>query len=106
MAQGSASQAKVDRIFGHPRFQELVRRRSRFARTLTLIMVAAYGSFILSVAFAPAWLARPLAEGPITRGMAFALGVAVLAVVLTGLYVRRANVEFDGLTRRLFEDLP
>ncbi len=95
----------VARILAHPRFHDLVERRSRFAWLLTAIMVGTYFGFILAVAFVPAWLALPLAGGPMTVGMGFGLVVALVAVALTGLYVRRANLEFDDLTRRLFEDL-
>ncbi|EBS6254620.1 DUF485 domain-containing protein, partial [Salmonella enterica subsp. enterica serovar Chester] len=39
-----------------PRFQELVRKRSRFSWTLSAITLVLYVSFIILIAFDPQWL--------------------------------------------------
>jgi uncharacterized membrane protein (DUF485 family) len=39
--------------------------------------------------------------GPVTLGFPLGLGVILSAVVLTGIYVVRANGEFDTLTRNV-----
>jgi len=98
--------ALIDKIGRDPEFRDLERRRSRFAWTLTLIMVAIYFGFILTVAFEPAILARPLVDGGITTlGIPLGVGVILAAFVLTGLYVRRANTDFDATTERIIERL-
>lgn len=87
----------IRRILESPAFGELRRRRRRFSTLLTVLMLAIYYGFIVAIAFAPGWLATPI-DGVITLGIPLGLGVIVSAIGLTGLYVRRANREFDQLT--------
>ncbi|MGE0024589.1 MAG: DUF485 domain-containing protein [Hyphomicrobium sp.] len=86
-----------------PEFQALHRRRARFAWTLSAIMAAIYFGFILTVAFAPHVLAMPIAGSTTTLGIPLGVGVIAAAFVLTGLYVRRANTDFDVATGRIVE---
>lgn len=84
-------------IFADPAFQAVQRRRSRFSWLLALIMLVTYFGFILVIAFKPALLAMPLGPNTvITWGIPIGVGIIVLGFVLTGLYVQRANGEFDS----------
>ena len=85
----------------NPKFQELVRRRSSFAWTLAIVMLVIYYGFILLVAFGKGFLATRIGSGVMTVGIPLALGVIVMAFVLTAIYVQRANGEFDKLTDEL-----
>lgn len=87
------------RIMNSPAFAELRARRGRFAAILTTLMLVIYYGFILAIAFAPEWLAIRI-DGVITLGIPLGLGVILSAIVLTGIYVRRANGEFDALTAK------
>ncbi|HLN08134.1 MAG TPA: DUF485 domain-containing protein [Xanthobacteraceae bacterium] len=93
----------VDRVSHDPQFQELVARRSRFAWSLSAAMLIIYFGFIFLIAFAPKILAIPLGSGVTTVGIPVGLFVIVSAFVLTGIYVRRANSEFDVMTRQIIE---
>lgn len=93
--------AVLDRIGRDPEFQHLVRSRTSFAWTLSVMMVVIYFGFILLVAFAPKFLGAPLGSGVMTVGIPVGLFVIVSAFILTGLYVRRANSEFDALTEKI-----
>jgi uncharacterized membrane protein (DUF485 family) len=84
----------------NPDFQELERTRGRLGWTLTAIMLVVYFGFILMVAFAPKLMAMPV-FGTISLGFPLGLGVILIAILLTGLYVLRANDAFDTLTRRI-----
>lgn len=95
---------RIESIAADPRYGALVRRRDRFAWTLTGIVLAAYFGFILLVAFDKALLATPIAGGATSLGIPIGLGIIVLSVVLTGVYVRRANGEFDAETAALLAD--
>jgi uncharacterized membrane protein (DUF485 family) len=87
------------RIAAHPAYQSLKARRTRFGVVLTLAMLAVYYGFILLVAFDKPLLAQPLGPGVTTTlGMPIGLGVIVFTIVITGIYVRRANREFDRLS--------
>ena len=94
-----------DRVLQSPRFQELVRQRTSFAWTLTIVMLIIYFGFILLVAFAKPLLATKIGSGVTSTGIVLGLGVIVSAFVLTGIYVWRANSRFDELTRNLTKEL-
>ncbi|EFT9451205.1 TPA: DUF485 domain-containing protein [Salmonella enterica] len=94
------------RIEDSARFRELVEKRQRFATILSVIMLAVYISFILLIAFAPGWLGTPLHAGTsITRGIPIGVGVIVISFVLTGIYIWRANGEFDRLNNAVLHEV-
>ena len=83
----------------NPSFQELVRRRGRFAWTLSAIVLTVFYGFVMVVAFKPDLLALPVSQGSaLTVGVAAGLVMFSSFWILTALYVRRANGEFDALT--------
>jgi uncharacterized membrane protein (DUF485 family) len=84
-------------IAAHPKYQELKSKRSSFGWWLTLAMMLVYYGFIVLVAFNKPFLASRLGEGVMTVGMPIGLGVILFTVVITVVYVRRANREFDML---------
>jgi uncharacterized membrane protein (DUF485 family) len=86
----------AERISGDERYQALVRTRSRFAWRLTLIVLIVYFGFIGVVAFNKPLLAASLSGGATSVGIPVGLGIIVLSILLTGLYVRRANGAFDN----------
>ena len=86
------------RILNDPNYQRLKARRSRFGWTLTLAMLLVYYGFILLVAFNKPFLASRLGEGVTSVGMPIGLAVIVFTVIITAIYVRRANTEYDSLT--------
>ncbi len=92
--------AEIARIKMDPRFRELERKRNAFSWTLCAIMLVAYFAFIFLVAFAGPIVATPI-DGVITLAFPLGLGVIVLAILLTGIYVVKANGEYDELTRQL-----
>jgi uncharacterized membrane protein (DUF485 family) len=91
----------TQRIANDPRYQELKSRRSRFGWWLTAAMMVVYYGFILLVAFDKPFLATRLGAGVTTIGMPIGLGVIVFTIVITGIYVRRANKEYDALTEQI-----
>ncbi|AWQ20388.1 membrane protein [Pantoea ananatis] len=94
------------KIESNPRFQELVHKRQSFALLLSLIMLVLYVGFILLIAFAPGWLGTPLHAGTnVTRGIPLGVGLIVISFVLTGVYVWRANGEFDRLTKAILSEV-
>lgn len=94
----------VQRIRNHPKYQELLKKRRRFGWSLAILMLAVYYGFILLVAYAKDFLGTPVSEGSVmTIGIPIGIGVILFAFVLTGIYVWRANAEFDRLTREIKE---
>ena len=86
------------RILNDPNYQALKAKRSRFGWWLTLAMLVVYYGFILLVAFDKPFLATRLGAGVTTIGMPIGLAVIVFTVVITAIYVMRANSEYDALT--------
>lgn len=94
--------AHLKRIEANPDFIELVRSRRTFGWTLTIIMLVIYYGYIALVAYDKPLIAQPL-FGAVTVGLVIGIGVIVSAVLLTGIYVLRANGKFDELSRRIVE---
>jgi uncharacterized membrane protein (DUF485 family) len=88
----------TSRILRDPNYQALKSRRSRFGWWLAAAMMVVYYGFILLVAFDKPFLATRLGNGVTTIGMPLGLAVIVFTVVITGIYVHRANGEYDRLT--------
>ncbi len=96
------SAAVYERIRQNPRFNELVQKRSRFAWTLAATVLVIFYGFVMMVAFLPAGLGEPIAEGSmVTFGVCACLFMFVFFWLLTAVYVRRANSEFDALTQEV-----
>ena len=97
------SEDVVEKVRAHPRYRELVRKRHTFGWQLTALMFVVYYGFILLVAFDKELLASRFGPGVMTLGIPIGFGVIVFTVVLTGIYVRRANGEFDRMTAEILE---
>ena len=91
----------ADKIAAHPKYRELKAKRTSFGWTLTIMMMVVYYGFILLVAFNKPFLLQKLGSGVMTLGMPIGLAVIVFTIVITGIYVRRANSEFDDLTEEI-----
>jgi len=95
-------QNMVDQIKADPNFQKLVKERSKFAWKLTISMLVVYFTFILTIAFDPSALAVPLGDDTVTTvGIPVGIAIIIFAFAVTGIYVRRANSEFDELTQKI-----
>jgi len=88
----------VRRIKADPDYQTLVRTRSRFGWTLTWAMMLVYYGFTLLVAFNKEFLGSRIGEGVMTWGIPLGLFVILFTIVVTGIYVNRANSRYDDLT--------
>jgi uncharacterized membrane protein (DUF485 family) len=89
--------ATLKRIESDPNFKKLVHDRTSFGWTLTIIMLVIYYGFIALVAFAPDVIATKI-SGDITVGIILGVAIILSAIALTGIYVMRANAEYDDLT--------
>lgn len=99
------SSAMYQHMRANPKFQELVARRGRFAWTLSLITLVMFYGFVLVVAFNPMSLGQPIAEGSRwTIGVTVELFMFVFFWILTAVYVKRANGEFDAINQEIIKD--
>jgi uncharacterized membrane protein (DUF485 family) len=94
----------LDRISKNPKFLEFVAMRSRYGIIMSIISAAAYYGFILLVAFDKPLLATKIGAGVMTLGVPLGVGVIVFTIILTWIYVRRANTEFDATNEAIIKE--
>ncbi len=95
----------VDKIQRHPKYLELRKKRNSFGWMLTLVMMVVYYGYIALIAFNKPFLAQPIGAGVTSLGIPIGMGVIIFTVLITGIYVRRANSEFDDLTTDILKDV-
>ncbi len=67
-------------------------------------MMVVYCGYIAPIAWNKGFLSQSLGAGVTTIGIPIGMGVIVMTILITGVYVRRANGEFDALTREILEE--
>ena len=93
------------RVEANPKYHQLVKTRSTYSIWMTACVMVVYFGYILLIAFDGEWLGTKLSAGMTTSiGIPLGVGVIVFTIVLTNLYVRRANAEFDRLTGEIIEE--
>jgi uncharacterized membrane protein (DUF485 family) len=95
---------QIERIKNNPKYQELVTKRSKFAWTLSIIMLVVYYAFIMTIAFSPETLGQKIGDGVITIGIPVGIAIIFISFILAGVYVHRANGEFDDLTQEIKDE--
>ena len=94
----------VTKIVANPKYQQLVSTRTTYGWILTIIMLIVYYGYTAVIAFDKELFHTRLSDGVMTLGIPVGLGVILFTIVITGIYVRRANSEFDRLTREIVEE--
>jgi uncharacterized membrane protein (DUF485 family) len=94
----------VAKIEANPKYHELRRKRNSFGWLLTIIMMVVYYGYIALIAFNKPFLAQPIGAGVTSLGIPIGMFVIVFTIVITGLYVRRANGEYDRLTAEILKE--
>ena len=93
------------KIRANPKFTEMVGKRTRFAIILSLTVLVPYYTFMMITAFNPALLAQPISAGSIiTIGWPIGVLLIVGSWLTTGIYIRRANGEFDTLNGQILKE--
>lgn len=89
-----------NKIASSAQFNELVRKRNRFAFTLSAIVLIVYYIFVLFAATQGESFATPVADGSkVVIGLLIGWGIQIFSFLMTGVYVNRANGEFDAMTK-------
>jgi len=103
-APAARSDDVTERIRANPKYQELRRKRNGLGWALTLAMLVVYYGYVSLIAFNKPFLSQPIGTGVTTLGVPIGMAVIIFTIVITGIYVRRANNEFDALTRAILEE--
>lgn len=92
-------------IRANPKYQQLRKTRNTYGWIMTILMLVVYYGYISLIAFNKSFLAQPLGDtGVTTVGIPIGVGVILFTIVITGIYVRRANTEFDALKEELIKE--
>ena len=95
----------VEKIRANPKFLEMVGIRNTYSIIMTIVMMVVYFGYILLIAFNKGFLAQKLGPGMVTSiGVPMGLGVIVITIILTTIYVRRANTEFDAMKDEIVKE--
>ena len=93
------------KIRANPKYQQLRSTRNAYGWIMTALMLIVYYGYTALVAFNKAFLATPLGpNGVMTIGIPIGVGVILFTIIITGIYVRRANTEFDALKQQVIEE--
>jgi uncharacterized membrane protein (DUF485 family) len=94
------------RIYNHPRYQELVRGRSRLAWTLSAITLGSFFALILVGVVRPDLLAVSVSDSGVVT-IAVLVGVIMLALfwLLTGVYLQRTTRVYDKINEQILRDV-
>ena len=93
------------RVEANPKYHKLVSMRSSYSIVMTILVMVVYYGYILLVAFNKEWLATKIGAGMVTSiGIPLGVGVIVTTIILTNIYVRRANTAFDSLNAEIIKE--
>ncbi len=100
------SQSNINaKIRSNPKFAELVGKRTRFAIILSLVVLVPYYTFMWLVSQQPQLFTAKISDGSVvTIGWPIAALIVVVGWLLTGVYVSRANGEFDTMTQEILKE--
>lgn len=99
------AQETYERIRANPKFQQFVSKRNKYSIVMSILMIIAYYGYILLIAFDKPFLATKMGPGMVTSiGIPMGVGVIVFTIVLTWIYVRRANTEFDAEAEAIIKE--
>ena len=94
------------RVEANPKYQLLLNLRRNFSIVMTILVMLVYYGYILLIAFDRELLASKIGEGMTTSlGIPMGVGVILITIVLTNIYVRRANREFDALNKEIIAEV-
>ena len=95
----------VAQVSASPTYQKLVKTRSAYGWWLTALMMIVYYGFTLLVAYAKPFMGSRISPDSVyTWAIPIGLFVLVFTIIITGIYVRRANGEFDSITEEILKE--
>lgn len=97
--------SKIEKIKNLPEYQQLVRERTGLAWKLSIFMLVVYYGYILLLAFNPEFFTAIVSGNYVSIGFPVGVAIIVLAFLLTGYYVKRANSVFDELTAKIKKEV-
>lgn len=98
--------SQVQAILNNPDFQYMVRKKSSMSNIFSILTVVMYATYMLMLGFNPKFFATPVSEGSVTTiGIYLGLAVIIFSIILTAIYVKKANGEYDAMTNKVINDI-
>ncbi|MFZ4538955.1 DUF485 domain-containing protein [Propionivibrio sp.] len=95
----------VARVEANPKYHKLVSMRSSYSIKMTILAMFFYYGYILLIAFNKEWLSTKIGAGMVTSiGIPMGVGVILITIILTNIYVRHANTVFDSLNAEIIKE--
>ncbi len=94
----------AEKIQKNPKYHELIKKRDGLAWLLTAIVFFMYMGFILMIAYAPGILTATIGDTVVPQGLLIGVGVILASCITTGIYVYKANGEFDAIVHEIVEE--
>jgi len=89
------TKSKAQQLVDSTAFKAFVKRRWLYSLIMAALMLAAYFTFIIIIAFNKAIFAIKIAPS-LTVGIVAGLGIIIFAWLMTGIYVTWANKYYDA----------
>lgn len=94
------------RVLSHPKFINMAKRKSRLRWVFSALMFIVYFTFIALIGLNPEAFATPVSSGSFTTwGIYVGLFVIFFAFAITGIYVHKANGEYERMTQSVIDDI-
>ena len=96
----------MNRVLSHPEFKKMEQEKNRMRWFFSFSVFVVYVAYIAYIGINPEFFSRTLFPGSvITIGIYAGLFIILFSVVLTGMYVRKANRKFDEVTKRVIQEI-
>lgn len=97
--------SQVQRILNNPTFQQMARQKAILSWIFSFLMLLVYISYIGFIGIKPEIFAQSVSSNSYTTwGIYAGLSVIFFAITITGIYVYKANGEFDRLTQEAIQE--
>ncbi len=96
----------IHHLLQNTTFQRMAGKKWRLSLFCTLLMLIVYFGYIGIIAWAPRLFSTPVSPGMTTTlGIYTGLFVIIFSIAITGVYVHKANGEFDRLTQAAIAEI-
>lgn len=97
---------QIEQIKSHPSFKEMERKKSRLGISFSIATLVMYFTYIIFIGVSPETFATPVSAGKVTTwGIYWGIFVILFSIIITAIYVYKANGEFDDLTKKVVNDV-
>lgn len=96
----------VQKVLNNGEFQQMARQKARLGWIFSALTFVIYVGYIVLIGFSPATVGTPVApRAATTWGIYIGVFVILISVVLTGIYVVRANGKYEDMTQKVIRDV-